>query len=71
MSQNRFGECHLGPSAIQLRHEQKIIDIENRNGIYLPTPELSAKILPIWNKILMSLIAYNSQGNMVVWFDFI
>ena len=60
MSPNIFGEYLLGPSASQLRHKQRKMDSANRNHTSTTTLELSAKLLPIWNGILMSLISKNS-----------
>ena len=69
MSPNIFSKRLLGPSASQLRHKQRKMDSANSNHTSTTTLELSAKLLPIWNGILMSLMNHNSQGNMVVWLD--
>ena len=42
----------------------------NHEDIDIPNPELNAQLLPSRDGILMSLIAHNSQGKMVVWFGF-
>ena len=70
MFPNIFGGCILGPSASQLRHKQQKNDRENRGDTAPPTPALNAQLLPSLNGGLMSLISHNSQGKMVVWYDF-
>ena len=65
-----FGENLLGILEIQLCHKQQKMYCVNRNDTAPPTPVLNAQILLIQNGGLMSLISHNSQGKMVVWFNF-
>ena len=67
MSPNILANVFLDTSATQLRHKWQKIDCENRNDTAPPTPALNDQILTRRNGRLMSPIAYNSQGNMVVW----
>ena len=71
MSTNIFGECLLGTSARQLCHKQKKMDLANLDDTAPLTPALNAKLLMSQNESLISLIYHNSQGNMVVWFNYI
>ena len=66
MCPNIFGECLLGPSASQLRHKHQKTDCENRDDNATTTPAPNDHLLPIQNGILMSSIAQNLQGKMVV-----
>ena len=70
MSPNIFGMCLLGPSASQLLHKQQKMDRANCDDTTPPTPALNAQLLMRLNGSLISLIAHDSQGDIVVWFDF-
>ena len=70
MSPNIFGGSLLSPSTSQVCHKLREMHLLNHGNTDTTNTAFNAQLLPSQNISLVSLIVYNSQDNMVVWFYF-